>query len=338
MSFPEWDNAAPPQLEALARFARLQQESFDMDPVYPVLRQLHEWMGLDEEEALRHTLVYVAYYNLPSACLYWLLARGRAATDPVYQSALRLPTGIERRGMRDPKALHRHLAALEQTDVAELLLAQPGGWVETQQRLGTIWGNGRWATYKAAELMQKVLGAPLEPTDTGMKGSSGPYAGLLLFCPWLPSRPTAAVVQEAEDQAAGLRVVLAEHGVRLDIAEVETVLCDFHSLAKGRYYNGHDIDHMLHQLRVAERALAPGGRFHGLEFAADAGRSSMDGAERNLAHEALELIAGARARTLPAAYLGELRGWDDVDKKRNRLYRDTGVVAHRFPEREGYVP
>jgi hypothetical protein len=83
-----------------------------------------------------------------------------------------------------------------------------------------------------------------------------------------------------------------------DVGQVETSLCDFHSLTKGGYYLGHDIDAMQEQLHTTPSDLTP------------------------------QAVA-ARLGTIPAAYLGEVGGWSGVDRDRRRAYRDTGRILER---------
>jgi hypothetical protein len=78
------------------------------------------------------------------------------------------------------------------------------------------------------------------------------------------------------------------------------VLCDFNSTRKGHYYVGHDIDQMLAQIKAA-------------------GLSPDD--ER--------LLLDIRREVFPADYLGELNGWDGVDKDRRKVYQRTGVIVWR---------
>ena len=54
---------------------------------------------------------------------------------------------------------------------------------------------------------------------------------------------------------AAWRTAQATAILRRGIEQVETILCDFHALAEGRYYVGHDIDQMQEQLDRARALL-----------------------------------------------------------------------------------
>ena len=96
------------------------------------------------------------------------------------------------------------------------------------------------------------------------------------------------------------RELADSYGVDLPWSQLETVLCDFHSLERGHYYVGHDIDQMLEAVN----------------------RPEVD-------PEVRHLILRARQATLPHRYLGELQGWDGVDKQRRVAYAATGAVLDR---------
>ena len=64
----------------------------------------------------------------------------------------------------------------------------------------------------------------------------------------LPRGNSPAEVAILDDLGAELVSFLVGEGVPATVANTETVLCDFHSLARGRYYVGHDIDQLAGQL------------------------------------------------------------------------------------------
>src|SRR5260221_8035979 len=71
------------------------------------------------------------------------------------------------------------------------------------------------------------------------------------------------------------------------------MLCEFHSMAEGRYYPGHDIDLLQEQMLAAQ-----------------------------LPAETMHELWAFRRKTFDTPYLGEYMGWSGVDKARNRFYRD----------------
>lgn len=279
-----------------ARFHALALETRDVDPVYPVLRTLAQDLRLSAEERIRLVMAHVAYYHLGSALAFF---EGRGPT---------LPCATERRGHRDPKKLAAHLDALRGVSDA------PGGWSAwfapalagksprdawkaLNERLLEIHGNGRWASYKTAEMLWKVCGFHVEATDMGHRYSSGPRQGLNLLVEGLPSGNAREVVPTLDGVSEELCRLLEKEGLPAPIEEAETTLCDFHALCDGRYYVGHDIDQMLRQILDVQSGM------------------TRD-------------VLKAR-RVLPRAYRGEINGWSAPDKARCRAYRATGKILER---------
>jgi hypothetical protein len=279
------------------RFHTLALDTRDVDPVYPVLRHLAAGQGLSAEDRIRLVMRHVAYYHL-----------GSALTAFAGEGVI-LPCATERRSHRDVRKLQTHLDALRSVENL------PGGWTTwfapvgrysdrrvawgaLNSRLLEIWGNGRWAAYKTAEMLWKVCGFPVEATDMGHAYSSGPRRGLALLSEGLPTGNSTADIQALNEASERLCGRLRSEGAGASVEEVETTLCDFHSLHVGRYYVGHDIDQMLRQLLDVQ--------------------SSLTGA-------ALD----ARSATLPQRYLGEVYGWTGPDRDRCRRYRRTGEIMER---------
>jgi hypothetical protein len=278
-----------------ARFHGLALASRDVDPVYPVLRALADALALTPEDTTRLVMHHVAFYHLGSALAYYAGERGK------------LPTGVERRGHRDPKQLMRHLAALRAVErepggymgyLAAGLPADPwAAWRALVGRLLAVHGNGRWAAYKSAEMLWKVCGYPVAAPDMGHAYSSGPRKGLALLTA-VPEGNGAAAVAELDRVSGELCGWLVGQGYLAPVEEVETTLCDFHSLCKGNYYVGHDIDQMLRQLLDVQSPLT-------------------------------KQALAARGAALPWWYLGEVRGWSGVDRDRRRWYQRTGEIVIR---------
>jgi len=283
------------------RFSALHVASGDVDPLYGVLKHLIQ--DRDPEGQTEDALTYVAFYSLPSAMRWRARVSGQSPEQWAEPDAY-LPTGIERRSLRGGKNMLRHLRDVERLreehgGLRRWLMRDFQGdpkrdWITLQETTREAWGNGRWAAYKTAEICQKVLGYPVEPSDMGNAGSTGPRRGLeLLFGP-------STSVMQLDLWGSQLHRRLRGFGVHLDLAEVETCLCDFHSMYQGHYYVGHDIDQMQEQIVAAK--LPP---------------------------EDEVMLWEARAAVLRPEYLGELNGWTGVDKERARQYRDSGEIVSR---------
>lgn len=295
-------------LPPLAKFARLHVSSGDVDPAYPVLRWVVDGYDdgalIEEERKLWHVLLYAAFYNLASA---QIAIEHHPVPGPLCNACNVLPTGVERRNLRGGK-MAEHITALLTT------ANESGGiypwlyracdwptpelrWQALRSIALPVWGNGRWATYKLAELCGEVLAWPLAAPDMGLDGASGPLAGLMLVYKVLWSDPEA--------QGRNLQTVLRAYPFEVDLPlqQIETVLCDWHAVITGRYYVGHDIDLMQEQLLAAEAR-------HDRTFPA---------------------LWEARAQSFAEKYLGEapINGWGGVVAYRKRWFRDHGHILDR---------
>lgn len=281
----------------------------DIDPMYPVLRDLAFRWGLSTEERAWLVFLHVAWYH-PGSTLAAFQRVARVDDLPRTYDGLEalglldLPTGTERRGHRSKAALVRHL-----TLAGDALRIDGGlyawsrrtlagangehGWTRLFDALTTLPGNGRWAAYKTVEMMQKVTGLPIVAADAGHAYSTGPRKGLADL--------GLDVTGNGADTVRRLDAVTSALADRLrerDIAQVETSLCDYHSLISGRYYLGHDIDAMLADW------LSP--RLPRGSITDDAW--------------------AAREASFDINLLGEANGWTGVRKHRQGLYRATGQM------------
>ena len=289
------------------RFHEIQVACRDMDPAYPVLRDLAHSLGLRAEDRLWLVLVFTAYYHLGSA-----LAAFDASLLPTHavKAALDLPCATERRGHWHRPRLVRHLSAVQE------IAREPGGlqrwflsdlngtpeenWRQVQHRASLLPGNGRWASFKTTELIQQLLEVPLAAPDMQHAHSSGPRKGLELLHDGLPTGNGPADIEALDRISAWLVIDMQRRGLKVAMETAETSLCDFHSMVQGRYYPGRDIDQMQLQLDAVKAPLT-------------------DYAWRS------------RRRALPENYLGELTGRDGVDRQAMICYRTTG----RIPVRDG---
>ena len=277
-------------------FAHWHVASGDIDPVYPVLKCILQ--GMDSEDQCAFVLLYVAYYNLPSTVRAW--GEGWRPGEQLSPEQLRYGTGVERRAHRDVRQFAAHMDSLNRhtrEGVVAYFYPQADSpwtrWQEVQRSLGSIHGNGRWAGYKAGEIFDTVLGWGCPPPDAGHANSSGPRKGLRDIFP-----ETAKYAGNSPGEIATLddftELLVTRWGI--PVAQVETVLCDWHSVTKGNYYVGHDIDLMLEQ------------------------------AKRTAHIPTLDVILTARAKVFDEQWLGERQGWPGVRRGLKRLYVDTGRI------------
>jgi len=288
-----------------ATFHKGQYDSKDLDPVYPVLTTIGDELGLDQEQRVWLTFLHVSYYHIGSAMRVFAEYPNPAIPR---DELLTLPTGTERRAHRMPIKLHHHFNSLMGIAdsygglynwINQYVKPNPqAAWDSITEALTQPVGNGRWAAYKTAEMLWKINGIPMCAPDMGHAHSSGPRQGLDILFAGMPTGNTARDVAILDNASNEVLNKLQEHGIQAAVEEAETSLCDFHALVTGRYYVGHDIDQMQAQILKVPSDLTA-------------------------------TIYKARAATIPNNYLGELNNWEAVDKERNRIYRDTGVVLLR---------
>lgn len=287
-----------------AQFHEAQTQSRDMDPAYPVLKWFAD--SLDRESGLWLTFLFVGYYHMGSALKAFSLYPALTVPD---ETTLKLPIAQPRRSHRATLRFAQHLDSLcakaEQhgglsawLDSATTSEDPLTNWKTLNDELTTVFGNGRWAAYKTAEILMKSHGFNLAAPDMGNANSSGPRKGLGLFFPGLPQGNSPAEIAYLDELSLKVVENLTGKTSQVSIETAETSLCDFYALNKGRYYVGIDIDEMQEQLlRVPSDLTA--------------------------------MAFKARHETLPHAYLGELNGWEGIDKNRKSIYRDTKQIALR---------
>src|SRR5699024_7678004 len=267
----------------------------DIDPHYDVLRHIDRALG--PEYGAWTVLRMAAYYHLGSALK-------SAEMDPgprLPEAALTLPTSTSRRNHQTPDQLRKHWkhlrASVEQHEGprAWLTPAPDGkaGWSHVFDRAASIHVNGRYFAYKDAALSQKGIVAPTVARDAGHSHRTGPRKGLS----HLQRVPSG---NRAEDIAT-LNRITERQARRIgepDIAQVETSLCAWQAVMKGRCYIGMYVDEQLEELNAMPSELA------------------------GLAWE-------ARRASIPPQYLGEVNGWSKPQRERSRVYRDTGEILER---------
>ncbi len=286
------------------QFHEAQTQSRDMDPAYPVLKWFAD--SMNRESGLWLTFLFVGYYHMGSALKAFSLYPTLTVPD---EATLKLPIAQPRRSHRATLRFAQHLDSLcakaEQhgglgawLDSASTSEDPLTNWKTLNDELTTVYGNGRWAAYKTAEILMKSHGFNLAAPDMGNANSSGPRKGLGLFFPGLPQGNSPAEIAYLDELSLKVVENLTGKTSQVSIETAETSLCDFYALNKGRYYVGIDIDEMQEQLLRVQSDLTA-------------------------------LAFKARYETLPHAYLGELNGWKGIDKNRKSIYRDTKQIALR---------
>lgn len=243
-----------------AEFGEQLIQTRDLDPVYVGL----VGAGFDRPQVMRWLLCYWCFYHAGVACAistltgaaYWDMMRTAAENKVPCSVGGRWPRAAERRHFRGPRCVSaiNILAStssspeglVESTFKFNLGLAQD---VMREVEKWPMFGN--WIAFKAADMIERCLGVPLQfPRSLGLiyeqpraaLGLMGPYTGGLegnctpAMGHWLallrhferhPAPP-------AGDRPCGPQ-------------EVETVLCKWKSYQNGHYWVGKDI----HEVRAA---------------------------------------------------------------------------------------
>lgn len=306
-------------------FSQRQYDCLDYDPFHPMLWFLQR--GMDTERALWMSTLYMAWYNMGS---FWVAFNNCDVLKMPPAWTAKLPVGTQRRNLRGGKVLD-HLGdfirqAKKAGSIQNLLTygmdgtifkkSGPQNWTYLKANVGGIWGNGRWSTYTTSELYQKVNRLPVIPNDIMNEGSTGPRTGLCYVYGCTP--PTGNKVVPLLDELANQfhRLALPKINTCIpylspghyDLGMVESQLCDFNSLRKGRYYIGRDIDRDQDRLRSCSLALKALGKKDGV----------------------LDTVWDTRAAIFHKDYLGERSGWSGRTEYAKRWYIKTGkVMSHK---------
>lgn len=278
-------------------FHKNQIESKDIDPAYPVIKYVLNASNKNIEDSIWAILCYVAYYHIGSGFkLFEVVPKPEVPLD---SALLSLPCETERRNHRVNERLQKHFES-----IVDLYYWNSGllnyftkgftkdkkaNWLLLNDRLMKIWGNGRWAGYKTAEIFMKVLDFEVLPTDMGHNGASGSRRGLELLYKNVPTGNSNLDIKSLDKLSDLLVDTMNNRGYHATLETAETSLCDFNSMVKGRYYTGIDIDKMQEALESVESSYT-------------------------------DLLFEARKETLPNKYLGELNNWNGVQQNKKKHY------------------
>jgi hypothetical protein len=267
----------------------------DEDPFYPVLAHVGQTLANDEER-LWLSFLFVAYCHLGSA---WRAFHTTRTPAPLPLVAERWPFYTDRRGLRGGKLRYHVQSYLAYVTAPGQRAWLRAGWStdprqnyhQFWRQAQCVWGNGRWAAFKWAEVLKKVHGWPLAAPDMRLQTSTGPQAGLSHLY-GLPARVSLGMLDR---YSRHLHAHLAAAALPVDWETLETLLCNWHSLVRGRYYVGCDIDAQQEEIASVPPAMqAP--------------------------------LWAARRAVLPAAVLGEVQGWSGVRKAYLPLYAQQGIL------------
>ncbi len=303
-----WYKGKERRLDDFARFSRATIVSGDVDPQFWILRQLYDTYGLDANEALWFTCVYLMYYHLGSACQAWdRYSHPEIITKKTWQNDL--PYFKQRRCFRGNDHARdqvNEILKVSDGDIAgwvEKTIGDGGeeGWQRLREAVSQIPYHGPWSSYKFCDMAKFVHLYPITAPDIGNKPGStaGPIAGLttLTGMDWRKC---------ADDNQLHRDLLLMMHDrdvPMIGLDHLESMLCDYQSLTNARYYVGHDIDRDQDQLMTA-----PKGNDHA-----------------NTLWEARDDLFDERL-------LGEFHDWVGVQGHLNKVYRDRRRIINDYED------
>src|SRR5258708_487912 len=219
-------------LKAAQEFGRQLILTQDLDPVYCSVVNAN----LDWNQRARLVLAYSCLYHL-GVSAYLSEFKGAKFWEKLRIAAINKnhdwPRGTERRHWRGENAiasvnwLHdRFPNAPEHVFKWCTLIPQ---FTFVMARVQEIPSFGPWAAFKCCDLLERVLGTPIDLTGCDLAFYESPRAGAAL----LNLSVSGAI---AKLQKALGHLTAPPGGRKVGVMEIETVLCKFHSMVNGHYY------------------------------------------------------------------------------------------------------
>tara|TARA_Y100001963_G_scaffold20399_1_gene26048 strand:- start:735 stop:1637 length:903 start_codon:yes stop_codon:yes gene_type:complete len=284
------------KFEDFIKFGKLSLKIKDYDPGYPILKKYYELRKLNEKQKHWHTLLFMTFYRLSSA--EEVFKKYPEQTKVSFSKAY--PTSPDRRGLRGKKEKQeRFINQFNAYPIQELVtkVASPYGkigWAKFERIMQkNFWYVGTWTTYKWADILNNVYDFNIEApylSDGGGSVTTGPIGGMISLLGVKPAEinDTLELNLYKEVINRGLNVP--------DYNTLETLLCDFKALTKGKYYLGHDIDSFLAEIQEIK-----------------------DIKIRNLYLE-------TRKQVFDYRFLGEINGWQGVRDNLKKQYKNNKTL------------
>ena len=235
-------------------FGRTLIETGDLDPIYVML----VGAGLDEKLLKRWLLAYWCFYHAGVAsCIaengrdYWADMNAVA-----YNHDLRFPRGSERRHFRGALAISS-VAFLEQEFLQpEDAFARLHGTFKRVTAEVTRWrGFGPWIAFKAADMIDRVLGETIDFSDCELAFYRDPVKGAHKALDQWGITPGTFSDKEAVRHAVDRLIQSFDDYLAppffdraINVQEVETILCKWKSHLNGHYPLGKDTREIRHGL------------------------------------------------------------------------------------------
>jgi len=260
----------------------------------------------DFVEKVWRSMLYVGFYNVPSAEAMWTHVFPENHEDPKsteewlkeYWPGLR--TRRERRTVKSPERMSDYLWGFKNV-VRELQTLKDAEFEEVWDFAKDMHHVGRYAATKLCEIWHRMDLISAECPDIRADGGWSPREALnLIYDRNDDCRLNShAAIKNAEELAADNYKKIREHGLQISRFEQEVMLCEYkESYKTHRQYPGRSLDSELgYEMEIA----------------------GWWGTKSDFKSQHLEV----RKIVSPSWALGELNGWDGVRK-------DLGYVLYNY--------
>jgi len=248
----------------------------DLDPVYVVLHK----SGVGEKTKARLCLAYWCFYHLGVAAKiaeqntpsgFWQAMMRAAVNESNADGSKPFPRGAERRHFRGQQAIaavsmlqDSYPQGAEQAIEAFIRSGSDGRYTynSVANSVQTHKGFGPWIAFKIADMSERVLGYDTDFSDCYLGIYKDPRQGAalvnqqLLAQDELPNRPweceisdtdMGRIIEHLTEYFCGFNAP-PDGSRKVNVQEIETVLCKYKSHYKGHYPLNKDSDELRHAL------------------------------------------------------------------------------------------
>lgn len=242
--------------------------SKDLDPVYVML---HEATELDQDQLFRWLVAYWSFYHCGVACYmsefkgeeFWKVFFKAVENNEKTPLGTRWPRGSERRYYRgkqgyDSAVELKNLYGNSPEAMVEKILTGDMDYQSVANRVKEHRGFGDWIAFKVADMVDRVLAKPVNFTEADVFMFKEPKKSAIML--WKANNPELAEGKLNEDViikgvVAYLKDYFKEYSAppladrKVDLQEVETILCKWKSHINGHYPFYNDIDEIREGLQ-----------------------------------------------------------------------------------------
>lgn len=228
-------------------FGKALINSGDLDPIYFIFNADVSGVELSEVEQSQFLLAYWFFYHAGVASFLsggtesWFYERCERTFD-------QLPRGTERRHFRGTKALDAILLIQQMFPKPQQVVEyvyQPT-FQETKARVLKLPMFGDWIAFKVADMIERCLRREIDFSDCELGFYETPAAAAPLIAPQIDCDPTVEAVAEKLNAILGENLAPPFFDRRVNLQEIETIMCKYKSYLKGSYFVGKDFAEILH--------------------------------------------------------------------------------------------